>query len=135
MVWNEKDHPRGQPGNVGQFVKKDGKSVGEGKTYRQNARYSEILADDRKRENQRPNVKLTSQEWAMFYERIGKIKKEGHYTAQTAAGDMLIPIETRDSNVLIIAGGTYQKPVVKLALRFKNQDAMYSIIKVWEKDL
>ncbi len=71
---------------------------------------------------------LTKQEWAMFYERIGKIKKEGHYVPKTAKGEMLIQIETKDSNVLVVAFGTYQNPKVKFVVRCKSNAHLYKII-------
>ncbi len=102
---------------------------------------SEKLADAEKIYNSElPNTikrdtKLNKQEWAMFYERIGKIKKEGHYVPKTAKGEMLIQIETKDSNVLVFASGTYQNPKVKSIVRFKNKESMYRMMRVWEKQL
>lgn len=75
---------------------------------------------------------LTKQEWAMFYERIGKIKKEGHYVPKTAKGEMLIQIETKDSNVLVVAFGNYKNPRIKRAFRFARNDEMYKIIETLE---
>lgn len=78
-------------------------------------------------------ITLSKQEWAMFYERIGKIKKEGHYVPKTASGKMIIPIETKDSNVLVIASGTYEKPNAEYEMRCKSSDHMYEIIARIEK--
>ena len=127
--WNESDHPRGQPDNEGQFVEKDGLYTGGGKVYRQDTRYSEILETDRKSARKKLDIGLTSQEWAMFYERIGKIKKEGHFVPRLKNGDMIIPIETDKSNIVVIARGTYEKPKVKYTLRCKSNDRMYEIIE------
>lgn len=77
--------------------------------------------------------KLTKQEWAMFYERVGKIKKERHFVSKTKNGDMIIPIETEDSNVLVVASGSYATPKVKLISRFKNKIDMYDTIEVLEE--
>lgn len=75
---------------------------------------------------------LTKQELAMFYERIGKIKKEGHYVPKTAKGDMLIQIQAKDSNVLVIASGTYLNPKIKYAIRFEHNDEMFKIVEALE---
>lgn len=80
-------------------------------------------------ENKTEKVKLTKQEWALFYERIGKIKKEGHYIPKTSNGEMIIPIETDDSSVLVIASGTYQTPKVNYAVRCKSNNHLYEIIE------
>lgn len=74
-------------------------------------------------------TRLSKQEWAKFYERIGKIKKEGHYIPKTTKGEMIIPIETEDSYVLVIANGTYQTPKVNFAVRFENNNDMYDTIE------
>lgn len=122
MYFDESKHPRTEDGR---FTVANG----TGKSFRQNTSYSEILAEDRKKNK----IDLSKQEWAMLYERIGKIKKEGHYVCTTKNGDMLIPIETNKSNVLVIASGSYQNPKVKYAVRFYNKDYMYRMIERLEE--
>ncbi|MDE7330301.1 MAG: hypothetical protein K2N30_04330 [Clostridia bacterium] len=118
--FDEREHPRDKDGK---FTDSNGKSNKE-KLVEAESIYNTEPA-------QAPISKsahLTKQEWAMFYERIGKIKKEGHYVPKTEKGDMLIPIETKDSNVLVIASGTYQNPKVKFTVRCKSNAHLYKII-------
>lgn len=75
---------------------------------------------------------LSKKEWAMFYERIGKIKREGYYVPKTKKGEMLISIETEEDNMLVIATGSYQKPKVKASFRIEDKDELYKIISIME---
>lgn len=92
----------------------------------------ELYDTEQAKQNSNGGVNLSKQEWAMFYERIGKIKNEGHYVPKTSNGEMIIPIETAKSNVIILAKGTHQRPIVKLALRFENNEYMYRMIEILE---
>lgn len=121
-MFNESEHPRD----------KDGKFT-DG-----NSRAAKREEAERIYNSELPHVpavktaNLTKQELAMFFERIGKIKKEGHYVPKTAKGEMLIQIETKDSNVLVVATGTYQNPKINHAFRFARNDEMYKVIEILE---
>lgn len=124
MKFDESEHPRDSDGK---FTDGTGRS-GEEKLEEAKRIYdTEEISPSELSESRKPQ--LSRQEWAMFYERIGKIKAEGHSVTKTSNGDMLIPIETKDSNVLVIANGTYKKPNVKFAVRFENNRDMYDTIE------
>ena len=120
-MFDESKHPRDENGRF-----TDGS--GTGKTYRQNTSYADILAEDRKKNK----IKLSKQEWALFYERIGKIKREGHSVRKMKNGNMIIPIETDDSSVLVVANGSYQTPKVIFTVRFESNEEMYKILEELE---
>lgn len=110
--------PKGSP-EGGQFTSHDGNDGTHKATPAEERRMAELGLS---------TARLSKREWAIFYERIGKIKKEGHFVAKTKDGIMLIPIEINESNVLIMASGTYEKPKVKCTFRCKNQEQMYDLI-------
>ena len=107
--WDESKHPRD----------KDGKFTDLGN----------MSAKDLAGKLQMPN--LTKQEWALFYERIGKIKAEGHFVPKSPNGDMMIGIESENDCVLVITGGTYMKPKVKKIIRFTKKQDLYDFIEVY----
>ena len=123
MKFDESEHPRD---GDGKFTDGNGNSRGEKLEEAKRIYDTEEISPSELSESRKPQ--LSRQEWAMFYERIGKIKAEGHSVTKTSNGDMLIPIETKDSNVLVVANGTYKKPKVKSTLRCKSNDHLYKII-------
>lgn len=126
-VFDERKHKRVPKGTAegGQFAGSDGSGGTRKATFAEEKRMKELGLNK--------SSSLSKQEWAIFYERIGKIKNEGHNVTKTTMGDMIIPIETNDSNVIVIANGTYQNPKVKNTLRCKSNDHMYEIIARLEK--
>ena len=118
---------KGAGGKPQEFDKESGQYTGQGTTYRQNTDYSKILADDKKQEHAKKKVELTSQEWAMFYERMGDIKR-GDHVDKLPNGDIIIPIETKERMVLVIASGKYGKEKFKLAISYRDRDYMYDLL-------
>lgn len=116
--FDESKHPRADDGR---FTDGSGNSK------------SEKLADAEKIYNSElPNTikrdtKLNKQEWAMYYQRLGDIKRGG-YVDTLPGGDMLIPIETNQRGVIIISKGAYGKEKVKSIHTFKDKDYMYDMI-------
>ncbi len=138
-MFNENDHPRD---GDGKFTEKNGAVTESSKKVKSVEAaikdFEGLSAEQTKQkilseQNSNSGVNLSKQEWAMFYERLGKIKKEGHYVPKTSNGEMIISLETDGSNVIVIAKGTYQYPIVRVALRFENNEYMYRMIEKLEE--
>lgn len=121
-MFDESKHKRVPKGNPegGRFAKT---SDGAGGTH-------EATEAEKKRMNElginKPN--LTKQEWAIFYDRMSDIKN-GHYVDKLPNGDMIVPIETNERGVLVIASGKYGNEKVKEIKAFKDKDYMYDMIE------
>ena len=67
---------------------------------------------------------MTAQEFAIWYDKLGEYKRDGYFDV-TRNGEIYIPIE----NKIIITSGTYEKPIAKKVLVFKNEERLIAFLK------
>ena len=97
-LWREEDHPRDE----------------EGKFCKSNHLGEKIVDKDKKGDIVK-GVKLTKQELAIWYEKIGEIKR-GYYFKKTSMGEYLIPVK----NKVVFTSGTYENPIDKRIVTFSS---------------
>lgn len=111
--FDESKHPRAEDGKF---------TNGGAKQYRQNTSYNDIVdcnSDNIQRQKTR-NTSLSKKEFAVWYQKIGEIKRGGHVDTMSN-GDKLIPI----GNKIVVTSGTYEKPKSKIVFEFKNEEKMF----------
>lgn len=137
--FNESDHPRGQPDNKGQFVKKDKSTGGTSVAYVEPTRARQIIATYERAhgsiENQITNVSLSKQEWARYYETIGEIQAGTLRTRKTKSGNRWVILNTDETTKgtktpprIILDNGSYVSPRVSAVMTFDSDDEMYDFI-------
>ena len=116
----EKKGAGGKPQAYDESTGQYGNGTSETK-YRQNTSYEDIIGENKK-------STLTSQEKAMWYERVGGIKRLKHWAPQTKDGCYLIKIENKDDHKLVFTSGTYAKPKVEAVYAFDSSDEIDDFI-------
>ena len=66
----------------------------------------------------------TNIDLAMWYQKLGEYKRGGYFD-MSANGDIYIPI----GNKLIVTGGTYEAPIRKKVIFFKDEEDMFEWIQ------
>ena len=109
-LWREEDHPRD---DYGRFCKSN--------------HLGEKIVDKDKKGDIVNGVKLTKQELAIWYEKIGEIKR-GYWCPKLINGHYLIPVK----NKVIFTSGTYEEPEIGKLLRFSNEYEVIIFLKLLE---
>lgn len=107
--WDESKHPGDEDGK---FTNGSGDSS---------------KADDGKAKK---SVKLTKQDWARIYHKLGEIKQGG--AVGKVDGDMIIPLtkmSDTDTPKIVIVAGTYENPKMKLAIPFNSEEEMFDMLE------
>ena len=137
--FNESEHPRGQPDNKGQFVKKDKSTGGTSVAYVEPTRARQIIATYERAhgpvENQITSVSLSKQEWARYYATISEIQAGTLRTRKTKSGNRWVILNTDETSKgtktpprIILDNGSYVSPRVKNMMTFATDDEMYDFI-------
>lgn len=76
-------------------------------------------------------IKMTSQEWALYYKALGD-EKRGNHVYRTDDGYRLIRIETQYSNKIVIDDGGYIGSQIQRVYSFPTSDELSDAILYWE---
>ncbi|MDE7406468.1 MAG: hypothetical protein K2M89_06320 [Clostridiales bacterium] len=135
--FREREHPRGQPDNAGQFVK-NGEAQGgsaQSKEYSNLPSAGQLVERYERKFGTVDREQLTPSEWRRYYDAIGDIKAETVRERKTKNGNRWVilnsdelPDGTRTPARLIIDNGKYISPKVKTILTFDNDDEMYDLM-------
>ena len=138
--WDESEHPRGQPDNKGQFVKKDrsrgGTSVITNKKFSDiSDRLEQLCVHSVRSINHVEKKFLSNSEWARYYGTLSEIQSGTLRKRKTKGGDRWVILNinelsdgTRTPPRIIIDNGSYDSPKVKTILTFKTDDELYDFI-------
>ena len=82
-------------------------------------------------------VSLTKKEFAVFYQKLGEIKRGG-YVDRNEKGEMYIPLEEQDEkgdihHKIVLNGGNYVNPKIKRVFEFENGTAMQDFLLELER--
>ena len=72
---------------------------------------------------------LTKQEFAIWYQKIGEIKR-GFNVARNKNGEMLIPI----GNKIVITSGTYENPIARRVFLFASDEDVQNGLKELQEE-
>lgn len=142
--WDESEHPRGQPDNKGQFVKKDssrgGISVVTGKELSDIPdEFERIGVQSVYSATRVEKSYLHNSEWVRYYQTLSEIQAGTLRKRKTKRGDRWVILNanelsdgTRTPPRIIIDNNSYDKPKVKAILTFDDDDRMYDLIDmIW----
>lgn len=118
--FDESKHPR----------KKDGKFAPKGKSEQ---RLKELERKFNDNLPIKPNIKLTKQEWALWYKAISETKALGYWSEKTEDGNAILTIENNGKHKIVITSGTFATPKAKEVYSFSNSDKMNDFIKELKK--
>lgn len=109
-LWREEDHPRDKDGK---FCRVN--HLGE-KVVDKNSKSDTI-------KKKKSNVSLTKQEWAMWYEKIGEIKRECFFHC-SPKGCYYLPIK----NKLVVTQYNYVSPKVVEIFEFEDENKVHEYL-------
>ena len=133
----EREHPRGQPKNSGQFVKKDeaqGSSTPSDE-YSHLPNAKQLVEKYERKFGPVDQAQLTQSEWRRYYDTIGEMRAGNVRERKTKNGNRWVILNsnelsngTRTPTRLILDNGGYISPKVKKILTFDTDDELYDFI-------
>ena len=82
------------------------------------------------------NKTLSKKEFAVWYQKIGEIKRRG-YVRKNKSKEAYIPLEEQDELgkvhcKIAVTSGSYEKPRLKRVLEFRDRESMYKFLGFME---